>query len=144
MWPVNTAPGSRLTAEDTCRDRHPYGQLCRTPRFRRTPILLAQIGNPHFKNEGLTAYEIGYRASIFKQLSIDAAAYYNDYDKQQTTEPAAAFLEPSPLPVHLVVPTTFENLMQGETHGLEIAANWKITDRWTISPGYDFERIYAR
>lgn len=107
-----------------------------------TPILLAQIGNPHFKNEGLTAYEIGYRASLHRQLSIDIAAYYNDYDKQQTTEPAAAFLEPSPLPVHLVVPTTFENLMQGETHGLEIAANWKITDRWTISPGYDFERIH--
>jgi iron complex outermembrane receptor protein len=32
--------------------------------------------------------------------------------------------------------------MHGETHGLEMAVNWKITDRWTLSPGYAFERIH--
>jgi iron complex outermembrane receptor protein len=32
--------------------------------------------------------------------------------------------------------------MSGETHGIEIAANWKLTDRWTVSPSYDFERIH--
>jgi len=107
-----------------------------------TPVLVAQIGNPNFKNEGLTAYEVGYRAAILQQLSIDLAAYYNAYDNQQTVEPGTAFLEPTPPPTHLVEPTTFENLMHGETHGLEIVANWKIFDRWTVSPSYDFERIH--
>jgi len=32
--------------------------------------------------------------------------------------------------------------MHGETHGLEAAANWKVTNRWTLSPGYAFERIH--
>jgi outer membrane receptor protein involved in Fe transport len=32
--------------------------------------------------------------------------------------------------------------MHGETHGFEIAANWKVSDRWTLSPGYAFEQIH--
>jgi iron complex outermembrane receptor protein len=55
------------------------------------PILVGLLGNPHFKNEALIAYEIGYRTAILKRLSIDFSAYYNDYDDQQTTEPAAPF-----------------------------------------------------
>jgi iron complex outermembrane receptor protein len=107
-----------------------------------TPVLIALIGNPHFKNEGLTAYEAGYRTTVIDQLSIDLAAYYNAYDHQQTTEPAAAFFEPVPAPPHVVLPVTYANLMHGEAHGLEIAANWKPTSRWTLSPGYAFEEIH--
>ena len=32
--------------------------------------------------------------------------------------------------------------MHGEGHGFEIAATWKIADRWTLSPGYAFEQIH--
>jgi iron complex outermembrane receptor protein len=46
---------------------------------------------------------------------------------------------PSP---HLVLPLITENLMHGETHGVEIAVNWKATNRWTLSPGYAFEQIH--
>lgn len=107
-----------------------------------TPVLISVLGNPKFKNEGLTAYEFGYRTTVRKRLSFDLAAYYNDYDNQQSTEPSTPFFEATPAPAHLVVPSTYENLISGETHGVEIAANWKITDRWTLSPGYDFERIH--
>jgi iron complex outermembrane receptor protein len=103
-----------------------------------TPNLIAVIGNPHYKNEGLIAYEFGYRTTVGERLSFDLAAYYNDYDNQ----PSTPFFEATPAPAHLVLPSTYENLIYGETHGVEIAANWKITDRWTLSPSYDFERIH--
>jgi iron complex outermembrane receptor protein len=106
------------------------------------PTVLSSLGNPHFKNEGLTAYEAGYRAAVGDRVSIDVALFYNDYDDQGTAEPAAAFLETTPAPAHLVIPLVAQNLMQGETHGLEIAANWKVTERWTITPGYAFEQIH--
>jgi len=106
------------------------------------PVLTSLLGNPQFKNEDMIAYEAGYRISVSHHLSIDIAAYYNDYDNQQTTEPAAEFLENTPLPLHLVMPSTFENLMYGEAHGIELAANWKLTEHWTISPAYDFERFH--
>jgi iron complex outermembrane recepter protein len=106
------------------------------------PLLVAAIGNPRFKNEGLIAYELGYRVELSTHLSLDFASYYSKYDHQQTTEPATPFFEATPAPPHVVVPETFQNLMHGEAHGLEMAVNWKVTDRWTISPGYAFERIH--
>ena len=106
------------------------------------PVLASLLGNPDIRNEDLIAYEAGYRVSISKNLSIDAAAYYNDYDHQETIEPAPEFLETAPLPVHFVMPATFENLMHGEAHGLEIASNWRVIPRWTLTPAYDFERFH--
>jgi len=106
------------------------------------PLLVAFIGNPRFKNEGLTAYELGYRVELSRHVSLDLASYYSRYDHQQTTEPGTPFFEATPSPPHLVVPQTFQNLMHGEAHGLEMAVNWKVTDRWTLNPGYAFERIH--
>jgi iron complex outermembrane receptor protein len=106
------------------------------------PTLVALVGNPQFGNEGLNAYEAGYRSTLLHNVSIDLATYYSRYDHQQTTEPATPFFENSPAPLHLVLPITYRNLMHGETHGFEIAANWKVTDRWTLSPGYAFAQIH--
>jgi len=106
------------------------------------PTLVAIVGNPHFKDEGLIAYEAGFRTTVREHLSIDLAAYYNDYSAQETTEPAAPFFAGTPAPPHLVLPLTYENLMHGEAHGFEIAVNWKAAARWTLSPGYAFEQIH--
>lgn len=106
------------------------------------PVLLTFIGNPHVKNEGLIAYEAGYRTTVRKQLSVDFTAYYNKYTDQNTSEPSTPFLESMPPPPHLIIPITYENLMHGETHGVEIAVNWQATRRWTLSPGYAFEEIH--
>ena len=107
-----------------------------------TPVLVAFVGNSDFGNEGATAYEMGSRSAIGRDLSIDLAVFYTTYDHQQTTEPAAAFFENSPAPAHTVLPFTFQNLMHGEAHGFEIATNWKVTDWWTLSPGYAFEQLH--
>jgi iron complex outermembrane receptor protein len=107
-----------------------------------TPLLLAFVGNPHFNDEKLIAYELGYRVEVATHLSMDLATYYSDYDHEQTSEPAAPFFEATPSPPHLVVPETFQNLMHGEAHGFEVAVNWKANDRWTLSPGYAFEQIH--
>jgi iron complex outermembrane recepter protein len=105
------------------------------------PVLVTFIGNPQVKNEGLIGYEAGYRTTILKQLSIDLTAYFNNYADQETSEPSTPFLEETPPPPHIVQPITFENLMHGETHGVEISVNWQPTRRWTLAPGYAFEEI---
>jgi iron complex outermembrane recepter protein len=106
------------------------------------PVLERLSGSPGFQDESLTAYEIGYRTTIIDRLSIDLAAFYNDYDDLQTTEPGTPFFEPTPLPPHEVQPFSYQNLMYGETHGIEITANWKVTDRWSLSPGYGVEYLH--
>ena len=42
----------------------------------------------------------------------------------------------------MIYPLIYENLMYGETHGVEIAANWKVMDRWTLAAGYAFEQLH--
>jgi len=106
------------------------------------PVLLTLVGNPQLKNEGLMAYEMGYRTTVLKQLSIDFTAYYNNYTDQDTEEPSAPFMEDTPPPPHLILPIIEENLMHGESHGVEVAVNWQVTHRWILSPGYAFEEIH--
>jgi len=106
------------------------------------PDLIRLLGNPNFQDERLIAYEFGYRKTLSDHLSVDVASYYNDYDNLQTTEPLTPFSESTPAPPHEVIPLTYENLMYGETHGIEVATNWKVTDRWTLSPGYAMEQLH--
>jgi len=90
-------------------------------------VAIRLLGNPSLSNERTVSYEAGYRMSLANQL---------------TTEPGTPFFESTPPPPHLVMPLTYENLMHGESHGLEVALNWKVASRWTLSPGYEFERIH--
>jgi iron complex outermembrane receptor protein len=105
------------------------------------PVLLTLFGNPRVDNEESVDYEMGYRTMVSQELSIDFTAYYNNYSHQETSEPSTPFFANTP-PPHLVLPLIYENLMHGETHGVEIALNWKATNRWTLSPGYAFEQIH--
>jgi iron complex outermembrane receptor protein len=106
------------------------------------PSLLTLIGTPQVKDEGLVAYEMGYRTTVSNRVSVDFAAYFNNYGDEETLEPGPPFIEGTPPPPHLVIPLINENLMHGETHGAEISANWKIARPLTLSPGYAFEQIH--
>lgn len=47
-----------------------------------------------------------------------------------------AFTEIIPPPAHLVIASEDANGLYGETHGLEIAANWQVTSRWSLRSTY--------
>ncbi len=108
------------------------------------PVLLTLLGSPDTVSENLDAFEVGYRAQLRANISLDLSTFYNRYGDLQTLEPGAPFLELNPSPPHLNVPLIFANEMHGESHGLEMAVNWKVTDRWTLSPGFAFERIHLQ
>lgn len=95
-----------------------------------------------FQDERLVAYEAGYRAAVNGRLTFDLAAYYNRYNNLTTEEPTGSFFEQTPPPPHQVDTLAFENFMRGETHGIEMSANWKATNRWTLSPGYALELLH--
>lgn len=105
------------------------------------PAVAGIAGNPDYRNEELVATEAGYRASVSDRISFDVAAFYNHYTHQQTLEPGTPFLEAQPPPLHLFIPSLFANLMHGEAHGFEISSDWKVMNRWSLSPGYAFEQV---
>jgi iron complex outermembrane recepter protein len=106
------------------------------------PVLVSSFGNPRQENEVLRAEEFGYRAQLAKHVSLDLTAFYNSYSHLESNETGTPFLESSPPPEHLVQPINSANLLYGETHGAELAMNWKPTARWTISPGYTYLQVH--
>jgi iron complex outermembrane recepter protein len=94
-------------------------------------------------NENLLAQEIGYRTQLSEHLSLDLTAFYNSYTDLASVEPGIPFLELNPAPIHLVLPINGANLLHGESHGVEMALNWKPASRWTLSPGYSYLQLHA-
>ena len=101
-------------------------------------LLVSLLGNPNFKNEVVRSIEVGYRSEPNRRLSFDTTAFYNHYHDLVSVEAGIPSLEATPAPLHIVVPSSLANLVYGETHGVEGFANWKLTSRWTLSPGYSF------
>jgi iron complex outermembrane receptor protein len=99
-----------------------------------SPAVLTITGNPQQKSEHLLATELGYRVQASDRLSIDLSTFYNQYRDLRSLEPGAPFLVTDPVP-HIEIPLVYANLLHGTTDGVEVSAHWKVTDRWTLSPG---------
>ena len=109
-----------------------------------TPMEVILSGNPQIKPEHVLAYEAGFRSELNGRFSVDVAAFYNRYTNLITLEPGTQFFQASPAPARFVIPIIFQNGMYGSTAGMEISTNLKITDRWTLSPGFSFLRMHLQ
>jgi iron complex outermembrane receptor protein len=90
------------------------------------------------KAERLHDFEAGYRVQVKKQFSFDIAAFSSYYLDLQTQEPQPTYLTADPAPLHVLIPAFFDDQAHGHTYGGEIFANWSVTRRWRVSPGYSF------
>lgn len=90
-----------------------------------SPTLLA--GGSKFTSEKVTAYELGYHGQLSRKTSASISAYYNEYTDLRST---------STTPV-TIVPFFFQNNLTGETHGVEISANYQASGWWRLHIGYN-------
>jgi iron complex outermembrane receptor protein len=102
------------------------------------PAVTALFGDRGFESEELLAYELGYRVQPMDKLSLDVAAFYSDYSDLRTFELGEIFPEASPSPEHLVIPLRVDNKMDGRTYGIELAAEWRVSDRWQLKAAYTY------
>jgi iron complex outermembrane receptor protein len=112
------------------------------PGGSSTPVEVILFGNPKFQSEHVLVYEAGFRAQPNGRLSIDASTFFNRYDHLESHKPGPEVFEATPAPARFVIPINFGNLIYGTTEGGEISANLKLTDRWTLSPGYAFLEMH--
>jgi iron complex outermembrane receptor protein len=89
------------------------------------PFLL--VGNPDFKSEKLTAYEIGYRVEPTANTSLSISTFYNVYDELRSAEAAPGG----------GLPFMFGNKLKGETYGVEMWGTYRVNDWWRLSAGYN-------
>ncbi len=83
------------------------------------------LGNRDMDAEEILAYELGYRVQLTKQLSLDIATFFNEYDNAQS----ASLVNPNdPLTLR------WNNDQEGESKGVELSVNWQVVDQWRLSP----------
>jgi iron complex outermembrane receptor protein len=101
------------------------------------PVAYEARGDSGFDSETLLAYELGYRVQPIDRVSLDLALFYNDYDDLRSLEQQPTGFETEPTP-HIVVPLVAGNRMYGESYGVELAANYRVSTPWRLQASYSF------
>jgi iron complex outermembrane recepter protein len=89
-------------------------------------------GSSDFDSETLFAYEAGYRWQAKTNLSVDIAAYYNDYEDIYGVTPPTSPGDPD---------LYIANNNEGSGYGLELAATWQTFDRLALSATYSWQEL---
>lgn len=104
------------------------------------PIFGSFTGNPDLEAQDLLGYEFGYRILPHEDLSLDAAAFYNQYDDAYGFVVGDAIFVPAPAP-HVLVPLGRDNSARFNSYGFELAADWRATDWWRFQAQYSFIKL---
>lgn len=96
------------------------------------PGVLVQVQGSSDRVEELLAYEIGYRLQPLEQISIDVAAFYNEYSDLLVLENGTL----DTIGVPNVLPVYWTNSLGGRTHGIEVALGWQPLDCWRLQGSY--------
>jgi iron complex outermembrane receptor protein len=129
---------SRSTSTPTRRERGLNAVLAVLPG----PAEVVLLGNPEGNTEHVISYELGYRTQPSARLSFDLAAFFNNYRGLETIEPLPSFTVPNSNPPLLILPRLIDDKMRGTTEGIEAILNWKVTSRWSVSPGYALLKMH--
>jgi CheY-like chemotaxis protein len=129
---------SRASRPPTRRDTGLDAALAALPG----PAEVALLGNPNMESEHVIAYELGYRAQPTDRLSLDLTIFFNNYHGLESSELLPPFFDPTSVPPLLIIPLSLRHEMYGTTEGIEAWVKWKLTNRWTLSPGYSFLEMH--
>ncbi|NEV62435.1 TonB-dependent receptor plug domain-containing protein [Thiorhodococcus minor] len=100
-------------------------------------LLYQTAGNSAFESETMTAYELGLRTAASSRLSLDLALFYNDYDDLR-----ANLIDPSAIEAtadgYLLLDLPFVNAGNGQSYGLELAAELQALSWWRLALAYSY------
>lgn len=99
------------------------------------------LPNPDLGVENLVSYEMGYRTDLTPELSLDLAAFYNQYDSLVHFQPLSGTY-PSPAggvfgpPFPVVQP---QNGGTGAIYGVELTSEWKPLKVLKLMASYSYQ-----
>jgi iron complex outermembrane recepter protein len=105
------------------------------------PLYVLVSGDEDYDSEELVATELGYRAGLTQDLSLDLSLYYNQYDRLQTQEPGEITFVGDPVPEYVTLRARLQNGMEGDTYGGSLVANWQPTPYWKLQFQYAYLRM---
>lgn len=88
-------------------------------------------GNPDFRPEAVTAYEIGYRGNWSSDVSVSVTLFEDVYDDLRS-------IEITPV---TFLPLSWGNLLKGDVHGMEAWASLQVAEWWRLSAGATWQHV---
>lgn len=92
----------------------------------RLGAVVALSGNPAFRTEKLTEFELGTRLQPVHDFSLSATLFLDRYDDLRTIE-----LVPGPAALSL----SWGNKLHGNVYGVDASADWRVASWWSLSAG---------
>jgi len=108
------------------------------------PVYFNIAGDPNFAAERLVGYEAGYRRTVTRRVYVDFTAFYNNYSDLQGYGPLSIVLANTPAPPHAVILVPYANVIEGNTAGVEIAPDYRISRWWQVRGSYSFLHMGLR
>lgn len=105
-----------------------------------TSTFVRLLPNADFRAEELIAYEVGYRTQAARNTYVTVSSFFNQLDHMLSTELLPTVVEPLPTP-RVVLPVTFRNGIEGQSHGFEVTADWRPLSWWRWSSHYAYARV---
>jgi iron complex outermembrane receptor protein len=87
-----------------------------------------------FMPETLTAFEAGTRVQVTPRASFSISTFYNLYDDLRSLE-----ITPG-----TVLPLRWGNMMEGLVYGVEVWGDYRVTDWWRLSAGFNIQHEHLR
>ena len=100
-------------------------------------------GNRDFDSEKLSAFDAGYRTSLFGAVLVDVAVFYNRYNDHLTIEPVPGLplVEGDRDSPYWVIPLKTANLAKATTYGFETSLEWVMQNDWRLRAIYSYLEI---
>jgi iron complex outermembrane receptor protein len=105
------------------------------------PLQLVLNGDRFSESETVNAFEAGWRFEASQRLSLDVAAYYNEYEKGRYASRGATNFILTP-PLHTQQEVDLANGGYGEQWGVELALDWRAGDALGFQLSYSHQRIF--
>jgi iron complex outermembrane receptor protein len=96
------------------------------------PVAISLSGNPAIRPERLVSTEAGYRIDVGSRASFDVAGFLGHYTSLQTIEPSAPVLVVVGGRRILHVSAMFQNMLEADTRGIEIAGRATLRPWWQM------------
>jgi iron complex outermembrane receptor protein len=133
---------ARALREPSAVDVGLVNELATVPAGPTFGLVIA-LGNPNIKSEELRDVEAGYRVMPNKRVSFDVTGFGGSYRNLVSIAAQTPYLATQDGLPYLVLPYQFVNAGAARTYGAEFFANWNVTGRWRISPGYSYFHMDA-
>lgn len=104
-----------------------------------SPPTLRLVANRAMEAEEVWAYELGYRVQPVDTLSVDTALFYDVHDNLRVTRVNSGLNV-----TNQGVPLTalqFDNGLEGDVYGAEVAATWRAMDWWRLYAAYSYVKM---